>query len=126
MKMENTREISRQEFLKYILQYVVQNVRLFFRGRSNFPDGDEAEKGEDALFDNTTVKGVQLEAERCLAWGGGACQFCYLACPLRDKAITLDDQRPTINISFCDGCGQCLTACQTVNDRPAIKIVYKS
>jgi len=32
----------------------------------------------------------------------------------------------TVNISFCDGCGQCVTACQAVNDRPALKIVFSS
>jgi Pyruvate/2-oxoacid:ferredoxin oxidoreductase delta subunit len=124
--MENAREVSRKEFLKFIPKYVIQNVRALIQGRLNFSDDGEAETREDILSDNKAAKVVQLEAEHCLAWDGGNCQFCYLACPLRDKAITLDDQRPTVNISFCDGCGQCVTACQTVNDRPALKIVFSS
>ena len=122
--MGNMREISRQEFLKCIPKYVIQNVCSLIQGRFNFADGDETEAREDILSGSKTVKVAELKAEHCLAWDGGSCQFCYLACHLRDKAITLDDQRPTINISFCDGCGQCVTACQTVNDRPALKIVY--
>lgn len=124
--MENSGEVSRQEFLKFIPKYVIQNVRSLIQGRLNFSDDGEAETRENILSDNKAAKVAYLDTERCLAWEGGSCQFCYLACPLRDKAITLDDQRPTVNISFCDGCGQCVTACQTVNDRPALKIVVSS
>ena len=121
--MENTKEISRKEFLKFIPKYVIQNVRLLLQGRLNFAEDGEAEISEENSADIKAAKVVQLDEERCLAREGGSCQFCYLTCPLRDKAITLDDQRPTVNISFCDGCGQCVTACQTVNDRPALKMV---
>jgi len=120
--MENAREVSRKEFLEFVPKYVVQNVRSFLQGRLNLSDDSVAETSEE---NSTHIKAkvVRLDEERCLAWGGGSCQSCYLGCPLRDKAITLDDQRPTINISFCDGCGQCVTACQTVNDRPALKMI---
>ncbi len=123
--MDSAKEISRQEFLKFIPKYVIQNVRSLIQGRFNLAHDVEAEALEDNFTDNKAAKVAHLDEERCLAWEGGSCQFCYLACPLRDKAITLDDQRPTVNISFCDGCSQCVTACQTVNDRPAIKMVYK-
>lgn len=93
--LEDAKEISRQEFLKFIPRYVSQKV-------------------------------VRFEMEHCLAWDGGNCQFCYLACPLRDKAITMDDQKPVVNILYCDGCARCVTACLTVNDRPAMKMVHKN
>ena len=120
--MENTREVSRKEFLEIVPKYVVQNVRSFLQGRLNLSDDGMAETLEENSS-HTKAKVVRLDEERCLAWGGGSCQSCYLVCPLRDKAIILDDQRPTVNILFCDGCGQCVTACQTVNDRPALKMI---
>ena len=101
MNMKGSQEVSRQEFLKSISQYIVQNVRSL----------------------SNTAHGARIDIDRCLAWDGGNCQFCYLACPLRDKAITLDDQKPIVNILFCDGCAKCVTACRTVNDRPTIKMV---
>lgn len=108
--------ISRQEFLKFIPKYVLQNVRSIFHGRLNFIENSAGIEAAQV---------ARLETEHCLAWDGGNCQFCYLACPLRDKAITLDDQKPVVNILYCDGCARCVTACRTVNDRPAIKMVYR-
>lgn len=77
-----------------------------------------------------------LDVARCLAWGagpplaslaeGGECQLCYLRCPLRDGAITLECGRPTIVASVCDGCGICVDVCRTVNDLGAIQIVSAS
>ena len=123
--MENSKEVSRQEFLKFIPRYVVQNARSLLQGRLNLSNDSVSETSEE---NSTHIKAkvVQLESEHCLAWGGGNCQFCYVVCPLRDKAITLDDQKPIVNILFCDGCAKCVTACRTVNDRPAIKMIYKS
>ena len=40
------------------------------------------------------------------------CNLCYKRCPLKDKAITLDDDlRPVIE--DCVGCGVCLYVCPT-------------
>lgn len=122
--MEHTREVSRKEFLELVPKLVVQNVRALFQERLNCSDDSETETLEEDSAD-IKAKVVRLDEECCLAWGGMNCQSCYLACPLRDKAIALDDQRPIVNMSFCDGCGQCVTACRTVNDWPALKIVYK-
>ena len=67
-----------------------------------------------------------LDVARCLAWGAVECQLCYLRCPLRDRAITLDGGRPTIVASVCDGCGICVDVCRTVNDLGAIQVVSAS
>ena len=64
-----------------------------------------------------------LDISRCLAWGAGECQACYLQCPLRDAAIVSNDGKPTVVASACDGCGVCVEVCHTVNDLGAIQIV---
>jgi len=66
-----------------------------------------------------------IDLANCLAWGGSACQTCYLQCPLRDEAIALDDGRPIIMASACNGCGVCVEACRTVNDLGAIQLVFE-
>lgn len=66
---------------------------------------------------------AMLDVSRCLAWGVGSCQLCYLQCPLRDEAMTLDGGKPTVVASACDGCGACVKVCRTVNDLGAIRIV---
>ena len=66
-----------------------------------------------------------LDPSRCVAWGGGMCQACYLRCPRRDEAMVLDDGRPLIVASACDGCGVCVEACRTVNDVGAIRLVVE-
>lgn len=121
--MESTREVTRKEFLKCIPQYVMQNVRSLLEGRLDFLEEGKAGTLEENPADSKAAKVAQLDEERCLAWEGGSCQFCYLACPLRDQAIILDDQKPAVNVLFCDGCARCVTACQTVSDRPALKMV---
>jgi len=69
---------------------------------------------------------ARIDVGRCLAWQGMSCQLCYLACPIRDKAIETRDQKPVIVSAFCDGCGMCATACKTVNDLLAIQMVSVS
>jgi Pyruvate/2-oxoacid:ferredoxin oxidoreductase delta subunit len=64
-----------------------------------------------------------VDVSRCLAWSGTDCRMCYLHCPLRDEAIALDDGRPLVMASACNGCGVCVEACRTVNDVGAIHIV---
>ncbi|OGW86300.1 MAG: hypothetical protein A3C35_01830 [Omnitrophica bacterium RIFCSPHIGHO2_02_FULL_46_11] len=68
---------------------------------------------------------AQVEVSRCLAWSGLICQQCYLACPKREQAIEMRDQKPIITVSICDGCAMCVSACETVNDLPAIRMVSR-
>jgi ferredoxin-type protein NapG len=49
------------------------------------------------------------------------CRACYLACPIKDKAITMERRQsngrgyfePTVHPSACTGCGKCEHACVT-------------
>ena len=38
---------------------------------------------------------------------------CYFACPLKDKALCVDEKTGAtyVNIDECDGCGKCISAC---------------
>lgn len=68
------------------------------------------------------MKTASINTEQCLAWGGVNCQFCYLACPLKEKAIQMHDQKPVLIALGCDGCGACKQACETVTDTAAISM----
>lgn len=65
-----------------------------------------------------------VNKETCLAFWGIQCDVCYRACPLIDKAITLEYQRnertgkhallkPVVHADACTGCGLCEHACVT-------------
>ena len=47
---------------------------------------------------------------------------CYDACPLKDKALCIDEATGVkyINAEECDGCGECIEACPF--DPPGIKL----
>lgn len=112
---EPPEEASRREFLKNFPRHFLNGIRSFAEKRfSKEESQDEASK----------TRVVFLDVTRCLAWGGVSCQLCYLSCHLRDRALEMRDQKPVIVESLCDGCAMCITACQTVNDLPALKIVY--
>jgi ferredoxin-type protein NapG len=57
---------------------------------------------------------------RCYSFTGAAyCRSCYLACPLRDRAIRMQPGAtrlggrftPTVDADLCTGCGKCEKAC---------------
>ena len=102
---------SRRDFLKKVPAYFAGNIQTVADGYIKL------------LGEEKGVKVAALDIEKCLAWEGVSCQHCYLACPLREKAIHLEDQKPVILSSFCNGCAECVVACQTVNDLPALKMI---
>ena len=56
----------------------------------------------------------------CLAYMGSTCSSCSEHCP-EEGAIVLDaQQRPTVDVSRCTGCGECAVSCPA--PRPAIAI----
>lgn len=65
-----------------------------------------------------------LDRETCIAYSGIQCDACYRACPLIDRAITVEYTRiertgkhamlaPVVHSGFCTGCGLCEKACVT-------------
>lgn len=105
----NEKITSRREFFKLFPQSLINGFRDL-TGDTESPGGPKV---------------ARLEISRCLAWSGSDCQLCYIACPLRDQAIHLMDQKPVINPAKCDGCGKCEEACSTINTSSAITLVIK-
>lgn len=64
-----------------------------------------------------------IDVARCLAWGTFGCQSCYLACPRKGLAMEMIESKPVVRVSGCDGCAMCVTACRTVNDLSAIRVL---
>ncbi len=65
-----------------------------------------------------------VDEESCIAFWGIQCDACHRACPLLDKAITLEYRQnnrtgkhayllPVVNSNYCTGCGLCEHACVT-------------
>lgn len=74
---------------------------------------------------------VITEREECLSLKGLRCEACYRACPLIDKAMTVENYlnaktgrhaifEPVVHKEHCTGCGICEQVC--VLERPAIVI----
>ena len=82
---------------------------------------------DHALTDVNKAKmglAVLIDHETCLNFLGMRCDICYRACPVIDKAISLDRQPnartgahamfiPTVHSEHCTGCGKCEHACPT-------------
>lgn len=64
--------------------------------------------------------------------GAAACRACYLACPVKDEAITMElregDGRiwfqPTVHAEHCTGCGRCEKHC--VTEKASIKVLPRA
>ncbi len=73
-----------------------------------------------------------VHKESCVAFWGIQCDACYRACPIMDKAITLEYQKnertgkhafllPVVHSDVCTGCGLCEQAC--ITEKPAIFVL---
>lgn len=72
-----------------------------------------------------------IDIENCLSWRGLRCEICYRDCPIRGKAIVLEDAprgmskhavfHPIVNSDACTGCGICEKSCPT--ELAAIRIL---
>jgi ferredoxin-type protein NapG len=83
------------------------------------------EKGGMKLNINLARMGLAvMDRETCIAYSGIQCDACYRACPLIDRAITIDYTRnvrtgkhamraPVVHSEICTGCGVCEKACVT-------------
>jgi Pyruvate/2-oxoacid:ferredoxin oxidoreductase delta subunit len=118
-KQEAIDQLNRREFLRRFPRQLLKKFSVIAReGIFAFSsDGGETVSPQNFV--------AQVEVLRCHAWGGLICQQCYLACPKRDRAIEMRDQKPIIITSICDGCAMCVSACETVNDLPAVQMVSR-
>jgi ferredoxin-type protein NapG len=85
----------------------------------------DSEAGRKALNINKARIGLAvIDRETCIAYWGIQCDACYRACPVIDKAITVDPVRndrtgkhailgPVVHSDHCTGCGMCERACVT-------------
>jgi ferredoxin-type protein NapG len=83
------------------------------------------ENGRAVLNINKARIGLAvIDRETCIAYWGIQCDACYRACPVIDKAITVDPVRndrtgkhailaPVVLSEHCTGCGMCERACVT-------------
>ncbi len=75
-----------------------------------------------------------IDEENCLSWLGLRCEVCYRVCPVKGKAITVENHPrkiskhamfvPLMHAEHCTGCGLCEQACPT--QTAAIRIVNPS
>lgn len=91
--------------------------------RSLVSEKEGPEKGRPDI--NRARMGIAvIDRETCIAYSGIQCDACYRACPLIDKAITVEYTRnertgkhailaPVIHGSACTGCGLCERVCVT-------------
>jgi ferredoxin-type protein NapG len=63
-----------------------------------------------------------INESNCMAFGAQFCEQCVRNCPIPD-AMYMEDNKPVIRKEKCVGCGVCVTACNTVNQPIAIKVV---
>jgi ferredoxin-type protein NapG len=86
----------------------------------------ELENVEDARMGLAVI-----DTETCLSWQGLRCEVCYLSCPVRGKAISVERRPgqsggyvrmvPWVHSEYCTGCGVCENRCPT--DEASIRVV---
>lgn len=64
-----------------------------------------------------------IDEESCLSWQGLRCEVCYRVCPVKDRAISIENRPreiskhamflPFVHSEACTGCGLCEEACPT-------------
>jgi len=86
---------------------------------------EKDDDGELILNINLAKMGLAvLDRDTCIAYAGIQCDACYRACPLIDRAITVEYTRiertgkhamlaPVVHSDICTGCGLCENACVT-------------
>jgi len=115
--MNASEVMNRREFFKKCRSHLTE--RLHTSSRKYLAPLEEQLK---TYWVEGNPKTLTLNVGQCLAWDGTSCQHCYLACPLRDQAISIDDQKPRIETSLCNGCGACVVACDLINHPGALKL----
>ena len=115
-------QAERRQFLRQTPRAMKQIMLSLIRDSMSF---FMPESGQEKANNQIGTSVAFLDVGSCLAWGGMNCQLCYLACPLRDRALEIRDQKPVMVAEICDGCGLCEKACLTVNEPPSIRMVLQ-
>jgi NAD-dependent dihydropyrimidine dehydrogenase PreA subunit len=57
---------------------------------------------------------LEFLPERCVTYRGTPCRVCADACPVGEKALTIDEAgHPVVRHEGCVGCGVCVRECIT-------------
>lgn len=70
--------------------------------------------------DEVRMGTARLDPSLCWAVKGQPCDYCVTECPLGEKAIRWDGDRPAIREDGCVGCGMCVFICTAPS--PALEI----
>lgn len=66
-----------------------------------------------------------LDPTLCLAVQGETCDPCVKACPVGDKAMVWDGDRPRVLAEGCTGCGMCVEVCPAQPRALAVRPVQR-
>ena len=75
--------------------------------------------------DSTVQSVVEIVEELCVALTGFDCRACVDRCPLSTDALSLTALGPQVELQ-CDGCGECIRACDATHDMVALRLVPKT
>jgi len=64
---------------------------------------------------------ARLDPSLCWAAKGQPCDYCVKECPLGEKALRWNGDRPEVVADGCSGCGQCVHICTA--DPTALRVV---
>lgn len=67
------------------------------------------------------ARAAHIDLAACLVPVGGDCRRCVDACPRETLGILMESEGPVVQ-EGCDGCGDCVAACATVNTETAIRM----
>lgn len=65
-------------------------------------------------WDGYRLGALEFVPERCVTYRGVECRVCVMACPVGERALSLDEQgHPVLRAEGCVGCGTCVRKCIT-------------
>lgn len=78
-------------------------------------------------WQGTRLGAIEFLAERCVTFDGQECGVCVRACPVGERALSLDAEgRPVLKAEGCVGCGVCVRDCITVPSSFAFRPITSS
>ena len=93
--------VSRRGFLRFRFGGTAPRMRWLAND-----DKPTAAPAADARAHAMVAKVMMFQG---LAGGNSTCTTCFEQCP--PKAISMDQERPVVNVGACDGCGICRDVC---------------